>query len=131
MNLGPAYPREAEVLSYTRDFLFFGGERRMLCRDSVALASPKRLTWLFHTLGFRPIELVGERSYEIRDGETVLRITADGVPSPAAGGVHETEIVWGYTTESRYAKDKVAFRHVKYVTEEAVTRAVVEFEFTW
>ena len=131
LNLAPAYPREAEVLSYTRDFLFFRGQRRMVCRDAVVLAAPKKLTWNFHTYRYRNIERIGKGTYEMRDGDTVLRVQARGIPLPEEGGVEDTEVVWGYKSEIEHEEGSAAFHHVSFHSPGAVPQAVTDFEFTW
>jgi len=131
LNLAPAYPREAQVLAYTRDFLLFGGQRRMLCRDTVVLAAPKMLSWNFHTYRYRPIRQVGPLTYEIQDDDTVLKVQTAGIPSPEEGGVKETEVVWAYKSDIEHKEGSAAFHHLSFHTPGAVPGAVVDFEFTW
>ncbi len=124
LDLRPAYPEEAGVAEYLRDFLFFP-ERRLVVRDTVTLDEPHSLAWLFH--GTRQAQPRVENLTGCFGAEPVLRLTPLPLGVVLQGEVRETEVVYSYSSRGGFQP----FAHVRYETVLPAAHATVEFVLTW
>ena len=123
LDLKRAYPAELGVTYYTREFLVFGAHR-VICRDTVVLNRPRRLTWLFH---FNK-DLSGEidQALTARIGTTAaLRIRPVPAGFTVTGKIAPTSVVYSYS--SKFSK----FDHVQYETDQPVESATIDFVLEW
>jgi hypothetical protein len=124
LNLARAYPAQAGVLHYTRTFLV-GEGRRLVCRDHVVLAAPRRLAWLFQ--------------HKLDDGATLNGVIAKVGHEPAltiqpvspgvalGASLARTPVVFSYASASGFKP----FQHVRYDTADPVGAACVDFVMGW
>ncbi len=124
LNLGPAYPEEAGVAEYLRDFLLFP-ERRLVVRDTVTLDEPRELAWLFQAEREHPPAVEGAAAYF--GTQPRLRVTPQAVGADLRGEVRDTEVVWAYSSRSGFRP----FTHVRWEAREPARHAVVEFVMEW
>jgi len=110
LDLKRAYPPELGVTHYTREFLVFPA-RRVICRDSVVLNKPRRLSWLFQ--------------YRKDTGLGALRIQPKPVSFEVTTTNAPTEVVYSYS--SKFNK----FEHVRYDSVEPVETATIDFVMEW
>jgi hypothetical protein len=126
LNLTPAYPDEFGVILYRREFLIRPTERTIICRDTIALDAPRRLSWLFQS----PLDLNPrlERSlvYKVGQDSSGLSIEphATGDLSLAAS-IHPTGVVHSYSSQHR------DFVHLRYDTKSPASSACVDFAMLW
>ena len=125
LNLRPAYPPEAEVALYTRDFLVTP-EQKIVCRDHVVLDRPHHLSWLFQGTEKDGIEL-GEGLRSRFSSEKSLWIEPRPADVDLRASICPTEVVWAYVSSN----DFQPFVHVRYDTSEAISSALVDFVMTW
>lgn len=124
LNLTPAYPEEARVAEYLREFLLFP-ERRLVVRDTVTLDEPRDLAWLFQgTREERP--RVEGLTGRFGTGPT-LRMEPRALGVDLQAGVYDTEVVWSYSSRSGFQP----FSHVRYDSVAKSRRATVEFVMEW
>ncbi|HWL52207.1 MAG TPA: hypothetical protein VNQ90_07220 [Chthoniobacteraceae bacterium] len=123
LQLGPAYPAEAGVISYTREFHFRQG-REIVCRDQLLLERPRRLSWLFQGGPLPEVRLHGLQG---RFGENpVLRVDPNPVGFGLEASIHDTEVVWTYSS----AADGVATQHIRYDAVGSLHIAAIDFVIT-
>lgn len=123
LNLTEAYPREAGVAAYRREFLLERGQPVRL-RDYVVLNEPRKLSWLFqtkreHNPAFEGLtcKLGGEGGVTISPRSPQLGLTVT---------VEETPVVWSYVSPSGFRP----FDTVRYDAEKLIRCAYVEFVFS-
>jgi hypothetical protein len=124
LDLRPAYPEEAGVAEYLRDFLLFP-ERRLVVRDTVTLDEPRALAWLFQ--GTREEHPVVEDLAARFGRAPALHLHPQPVGVELAAAVGETEVVYGYSSRGGFQP----FAHVRYDTHEPAAHATVEFVLEW
>jgi|GEM_PF-1179431 len=124
LNLAPAYPKNAGILHYTRDFII-GLEGRLICRDYIVLESSGTLTWLFHANERVPIQL--EKGRACMGTEPSLCIEPSFSSCGVKASVHKTDVVWSYVSLGGFTP----FHHVRYDSVAPVRVASVEFLLTW
>jgi hypothetical protein len=119
LNLQPGYPSELGLLRYVRELRF--GAEGIICRDIVALREPRRLSWLFHSR--LPVELDGSKGrYRIGSEQSAVWIEPRTPDEALTASVHETEVVWSYSSA-----DQRPFHHVRYDSAEPRREMIVEF----
>ncbi len=123
LNLCPAYPDALDMLRYTREFFLHPGQD-IVCRDTVLFGSPHTLDWHFHGDRAEGVALVGPSIGEI-GRKPLVRIEAKPLDIHIKAGVHETEVVYSYS--SAFKK----YSHVRFSATEPVTAATVDFVMTW
>jgi hypothetical protein len=124
LNLGPAYPAEAGVGEYLRDFLLFP-ERRLIVRDTVTLDEPRDLAWLFQGTQEEHPRVEALTGYF--GTEPVLRVRPRALGVDLRARVAETEVVYAYSSRSGFQP----FAHVRYDTVQPAAQATVEFVMEW
>jgi len=125
LNLGPAYPDDVGMTSYTREFVFAEG-RHILVRDCVTLATPRHLSWLFQALEEDGISLADGLCCCI-GASPCLHLQANSSECGLTPSVVETPVVWSYSSSHHFKP----FVHVRYDTVDPVAAATVEFAITW
>ncbi|HEY3397434.1 MAG TPA: hypothetical protein VGM19_07185 [Armatimonadota bacterium] len=124
LNLAPAYPAEAGVAAYTREFLLYP-ERRLVLRDTVTLDAPRPLSWLFQGRRDRGVALAGLTGSFGPD--PALHLTPREPEVALTATVAETPVVFSYSSASGFGR----FDHVRYDTVAPVDRVCLEFELRW
>ena len=119
LDLAPAYPDEAGVLRYTRDFLLIGGEH-IVCRDTVSLQDGRDLTWHFQGRRSDDLRTVAEDAGRIGH-DPFLQITARSGTHPVRCTVHPTEVAYSYASVFD------AFDHLRFSLPGKTTRISVDF----
>lgn len=122
LNLAPAYPEDMGITVYTRDFLFYPGEK-IICRDRVVADKPHIWTWLFQGRRDDGLELDGLAG--LLGKEPALRITPLPLDLSLTARVAQTEVVYSYS--SKFSK----FDHIRYDTTQPTQTAQIDFILTW
>ena len=125
MRLDPAYPREAQLVRYYREFLL--RPDGMLCRDRVVSTAEHEYGWYFHTYASRSIDPGDDNAVRITDGDASLVLQARALESPVAVDRGVTEVVWSYSNENH----DETFAHLHYRTTKPCRVLTAEFEVTW
>ena len=123
LDLKRAYPAELGVTHYTREFLVFAAHR-VICRDTVILNRPRRLTWLFQFNKDRGAEIEPDLTARIGTNP-VLRIRPVPAGLTVTAKVAPTPVVYSYA--SKFNK----FDHVQYETGQPVATATIDFVMEW
>ena len=124
LHLTPAYPDEAGVVHYTREFLI--EPRQMTVRDYVILNEPKTLSWLFQ--GKRDIGIELQGTSQVRfGGENGILMQAQPLGFTLQSTIQPTPVVWAYSSVSGYKP----FDYVRFDTDTPLTRAATDFIFYW
>jgi hypothetical protein len=124
LDLAPAYPEEAGVAEYRRDFLLFP-DCRLVVRDRVTLDEPRDLAWLFQ--GTREEHPVVEDLTARFGVDPALHLHPRPLGVSLRAAVHETEVVYGYSSRGGFQP----FAHVRYDSTEKTAHATVEFVLEW
>lgn len=124
LELKPAYPESLGVAHYTRD-LIIEPERRLICRDRVALDQPRTLSWLFQADREIGIRLDADSLRAVIGQGPALSIEPAGDAPPLEASIEETDVVHNYTSSFH------SFDHVRYQTTQPVRGACVDFVFDW
>lgn len=125
LDLATAWPDTAGLARYTRDFILEEG-RRIVCRDTVVLSTPRQLEWRFQTMKANGLELEGPRGFRI-GGPSGIHLEACTAGAELVTGIHPTEVVYSYSSATHFAP----FEHARYTTREPATALVVDFVITW
>lgn len=120
LDLGPAYPAEAGVIDYRRDFLVRRGGV-ITVRDRVVLDRPRDLAWLFHAAGAESITGLGGGRWRF-GARLALSGALDG--GQLASEVHDTPTVKGYSSP------RIPYRHVRFAPGRPLAVAQAEFTFS-
>lgn len=118
LNLEPAYPAEAGVIRYSRDFIL--EPARIVVRDTTVLARPAVLSWLFQGESGQDVSLENHIAAVFGRGPA-LHLAVHGSTLPLQASVHETPVVWSYDGK------QPAVHHARYDGKHAVQSACVEF----
>jgi hypothetical protein len=123
LHLTPAYPDEAGVAHYTREFLF--APRQIIVRDTVVLDAPKTLSWLFQGKRETGVELGSTLSARF-GGESGVTLQAQPLGFEMQSAIHQSPVVWSYSSGSGFKP----FDHVRF---DAAPRdnATVDFVIRW
>jgi hypothetical protein len=125
LDLGWAYPDDAGIAKYTRDFIVATGQPIMV-RDEVVLNRARPLAWLFQARDEDGISQVDGLRY--RFGTVpCLFLDARPVGCGLAASAQPTPVVWAYSSGHHFKP----FVHVRYDTTAPVAAAVVEFMIAW
>ena len=123
LNLQRAYPAELGVTHYTREFLVFAAHR-LICRDTVVLNRPRRLTWLFQFK--KDLGAAIEQDLTARIGDSpALRIRPAPAGFSVTAKVAPTPVVYSYA--SKFNK----FDHIQFDTIQPVETATIDFVMEW
>lgn len=125
LRLDPAYPREAKLIRYHREFFLRPDGLR--CRDLVICQEPHEYSWHFQTYADHQIESLGNQAYRVTERDASLTLTGRAVQTQLVDQVADTDVVWAYGNEN----DDRAFRHIHYVTQEHVGNLTAEFDVAW
>ena len=123
LDLKRAYPVELGVTHYTREFLVFAAHR-IICRDTVILNRPRRLTWLFQFNRERSAVMESELTARIGTNP-IVRIRPVPAGLTVTAKIAPTPVVYSYA--SKFNK----FEHVQYETDEPVAAATIDFVMEW
>jgi len=123
LDLKRAYPSDLGVTYYTREFLV-SSAHRVICRDTVVLNRPRRLTWLFQFRQELGGTITNELTAQIGDGPA-LRIRPVPAGFAVTAKVAPTPVVYSYA--SKFSK----FDHVQYDTVQPVETATIDFVMEW
>lgn len=124
LDLAPAYPDDAGIASYTREFII-EQDGAIVMRERIVLDRKRRLSWLFQTRREAGLRIEGSAC-------TIGSFPSVRLEPHAASGVRlmltveETPIVWGYSNANHYKPNDI----IRYDTEEDVRCAVVDFVIT-
>jgi hypothetical protein len=122
LNLKGAYPAELGVTHYTREFRVEPA-RRIVCRDYVVLAKPRKLAWLFQFREDEGGELAGLEATIGKERPLRLSPAAPGLKLSAC--IEQTKVVYSYSSAFK------RFKHVRYETAKKVAVAAADFIFNW
>ena len=123
LDLKRAYPAELGVTHYTREFLVFS-DHRVICRDTVVLNRPRRLTWLFQFKKDLGAEIEPELTARIGNSPA-LRIRPVPAGLAVTAKIAPTPVVYSYA--SKFSK----FDHVQYDSVQPVETATIDFVMEW
>ena len=123
LDLKRAYPVELGVTHYTREFLVFAAHR-VICRDTVVLNRPRRLTWLFQFNKDLGAEIESDLTARI-GAQPALRIRPEPAGLTVTAKIASTPVVYSYA--SKFSK----FDHVEFATVQPVQTATVDFVMEW
>jgi hypothetical protein len=138
LHLTPAYPEEAGLAHYTREFLF--APRQLTVRDHVVLSKPKPLSWLFQGNRRTGIALesndgalqtgLGQHGFvdipQARfGGENGVTLQAQPGSIQLCAAIHETPVVFSYNGGTR------CYDHVRFDTAQPVDDVMVDFVIRW
>ncbi|PYI56549.1 DUF4962 domain-containing protein [Paenibacillus flagellatus] len=124
LNLASAYPEEAGIASYGREFILEKG-RPIVVRDHIVMNAPNRLSWLFQTQREHAPRIAGLTCTLGREGGTGMTIVPRPLHLDLNAAVNETPVVWSYVSPSGFRP----FDTIRYDTVRSVRCAVVEFVF--
>lgn len=127
LDLTAAYPKDKQVLAYKRRFLFLPGNI-IHCVDSITLAKPAKLDWLFHSREAHGLSLRGQRGLRFQIGSPARltiepRQTSLSHNAKLSAAISPTEILWSYDSCTSWAPVSA----VRYTTGVKVTAASVAF----
>lgn len=125
MKLHPAYPREARLLHYTREFVL--EPRGMLVRDVVLSEVEHEYSWHFQTYARRTIDALGDQRYRITDGGDGMTLEAAAIECEFSSTIADTDVVWAYANEN----DDQPFKHIRFVTAKKSRQLTAEFRVRW
>ncbi|MEO6908106.1 MAG: hypothetical protein ABI210_09480 [Abditibacteriaceae bacterium] len=125
MDLAPAYPRDAKVLSYHREF--FLQPTGLLCRDVFVSAEEHEYSWHFQTYSRRRIDELSKSTFRISEGDAALTLRGTCLETELNTSIAPTEVVWAYQNEN----DDQPFQHIKYCTANKSTSITAEFSVSW
>ena len=81
LQLAPAYDPAAELLTYTREWVF-EPDGRMRLIEHVRAAKPRTFTWLFQTYRRPPVAAGDDGGFTIRNGEATLELRLAAASTP-------------------------------------------------
>jgi len=119
LKLADTYPKHLGVVSYYRELILKRGHAT-LCRDTVLLKEPRTLSWLFQFDLRDEVELNGCEAVIAKD----FTIRAEPLCFNLNASLHQTEIVWSYSSPSFRAP----VGHVRFDSP-PVCFATVDFRF--
>lgn len=125
LDLAAAYPEEAGVAAYTREFWVETG-KTVRIRDHIVMDSPQKLEWLFQTKRENGLDINGLRC-TLGSGTGAATLAAHATGLKLTVSVEEAPVVWSYVSHSHFKP----FDTIRYGTVEAVRAAVVDFVLDW
>ncbi len=125
MNLGPAYPREAGILSYVREFHLTPSSLRL--RDLLVSTRPHQYAWHFHSYSSVTQRMLHENHWQISQEDASLELTGLCAESALQSSTHATPVVWAYGNEHH----DQTFKHVRFNTLHASACLSAEFVVNW
>ena len=123
LDLKRAYPAELGVTHYSREFLVFAAHR-VICRDTVVLNRPRRLTWLFQFKKDSGAAIEADQTARV-GASPALQIRPQPAGFAVTGKVVPTPVVYSYA--SKFNK----FDHVQFDTVHPVETATIDFVMEW
>jgi hypothetical protein len=125
LNLAAMYPREANLLSYVREFELRPDGLRL--RDCVVASAPHRFSWCFQTYARRTVKSTAPNQWRITDGQAVLDLAGNAMETKLTSRVQPTDVVWAYGNEN----GSQSFKHVRFSTRSRVAVLTADFNVTW
>lgn len=122
LDLKRAYPPEAGVAHYTREFRV-STNRSVTCRDYVVLDKPRKLSWLFQIRADAGGTMEGLEG-RVGDGP-LMRLTPTAAGAELSGCLEPTKVVYSYS--SSFAK----YNHFRYDTLAPTAAVTADFVFQW
>jgi len=125
MRLDPAYPREAHLIRYDREFIL--RPDGMLVRDIVVSDVEHEYSWHFQTYARRTIDSLGEGCFRIVDGDDALTLDGRALQESLVATIADTDVVWAYANEN----DDQPFRHIQFRSRRKTRILTAEFRIDW
>ena len=122
LDLAAAYPEDAGLIRYWRDFLIRPG-RELVVRDRLLLDRARQLSWLFQADERRGLSLDGLTARLAGPPQMTIRPVADSMELGAA--VRRTYQVYAYSSS------RPVFHHFRYDTRQPVADACIDFVMEW
>ena len=124
LDLGETYDDALEVRSYRRKFLLRPGGLDIT--DSIQLAQPRSLSWLFQTTQerFLAIEDAGVR---LKAGRSKVCLTTDSPLARPHPRLIPSPVVYSYSAR----KDKLQFAHARFDTTKPTNEITILFHISW
>lgn len=125
LHLTPAYPDEAELAYYTREFLI--SSHQAIVRDHVILNEPKLLSWLFQGKRETGVELKSTFTAQFGSQENGVTLESQPLSFELNAAIYPTPVVWSYSSASGFKP----FDHVRFDSIEPMKCATVDFVIRW
>lgn len=125
MNLAPAYPREAGLLRYVREFQL--SPTGLVFRDLLVSSQAHEYAWQFHSYASAQITTTGPQRWRISQEDAALTLTGRCLETSLQSKQQPTQVVWGYDN----AHAGQAFQHVRFETTTQVNCLSAEFTIRW
>lgn len=124
LDLQAAYPETLRVVSYTRDFLLFADQRKLIVRDHVLVHGKRRFEWLFQTDRVDKPVIGAKKQLRATVGGQ-LTIAASPLGFEVDLSAADTEIVTGYTSADRQ------HAHLSCVSKKKCSAVAIDFVLQW
>ena len=119
LNLAPAYPDDAGILTYTRDFYF--DTNRLLVRDTVISRNTHEFKYWFNTFRRHKIEQPDTGVFHFSGIESALIMKITGPECEFS--INDTDVVWAYGNE----QDDEPFKHLEVKLKSRSDAFIIEF----
>lgn len=125
MNLAPAYPREAGLLRYVREFQL--SPTGLVFRDLLISSLAHEYAWQFHSYASAQITSSEPEHWRISQEDAALTLQGRCLETSLQSKLQPTQVVWGYANEH----NSQPFQHVRFETSVSTKCLSAEFAIRW